>query len=193
MIGRVNLADQVEATVIRSAEASGAVQVYTTWDVEHWRDGKLLSKTLDHNIVTNEGKNKLLNVMFGAAGDASNTQITTWYAELVSSYTTAVATMTYASPTYTPYTGYSGTRPAYVEIKSTAQTTNNSASKASFSITATGPDIIYGASLVGGGSAPTTAGDIAGGGTLFSYSLFAASKTVYSGDTLDVAITINAT
>jgi len=62
--------------------------------LEHWRGNKLLSKNLIDNLVTTQGKNAMLNIMFGGG-----TQILTWYAGLISNagFTTVAVTDTHAS------------------------------------------------------------------------------------------------
>lgn len=160
--------------------------VGSRWDVEcfdklgrlKWAERNL------KNIVTNEGLDAILNIMFNAA-----TQITTWYVAVFESNTTPAAAHTYAVPVYTECTAYDeATRQAYVEAAASSQSITNSANKATLTFNAT--KTIYGAALVGGGSAPTTKGDTAGGGTLFCSVLFAASRAVVATDVLKVTITI---
>jgi hypothetical protein len=96
---------------------------------------------------------------------------------------------TYAVPGFTESSAYDeATRPAFVEAEATAKVTTNSASKATFTISAT--KTIYGAFLCGGGSTPNTKGDAAGGGTLFASSKFATAKDVVDGDILMVVCSI---
>jgi len=164
--------------------------VESIWDVEHWRKGQLLSQSRDHNICTDEGLNKLLNVMFGGAG-SGNTQITTWYVLIFESDTTPAAGTTYATPVFTESTAYDeANRPAFVESNASAKSTDNSASKATFTISST--KTIYGAALVGGGTDADTKDDQAGGGTLYCASKFGASKSVVDDDVLNVTITLTA-
>ena len=149
-------------------------------------DGKEKWREKADNIITNEGLNHILDAVLHAA-----TQITTWYVIPVETNTAPAAGMTYATPSFTESTAYSeGTRQAYVEAAASSQSITNSASPAAFSINAT--KTIYGAALVGGGSAPTTKGDAAGGGTLLCYALLTASKDVSSGDTLNITYTVSA-
>lgn len=136
------------------------------------------------NIVTLQGKNKLNDVMFH--GD---TQITTWYVLIFSTNTTCVNTMTYAVPVFTESTVYNeATRPAYVEAASSSQVTTNTASRAVFTMNDTAT--IYGCALVGGGTDPTVKGNTAGGGTLYSASLFSSAKSVVATNVLSVGISI---
>jgi hypothetical protein len=160
------------------------VKVFSLWDVEHYRQGKLLSKTRDHNICTDQGLNSILDIMFHAT-----TQITAWYVAIFESDSTPAAGNTYATPGVTESSAYTeGTRPAYVEAAASGKSMTNTASKAQFSINNT--KTIYGGMLVGGGSAATTKADVAGGGTLFCSSRFTTEKSVTSGDVLYVTITI---
>lgn len=156
-------------------------------------DGQLLwEPTSDweftHNIVTNEGLDHALESVLDAA-----TQITTWYVTASSSNTSAAAGMTYASPTYTEITSAQvdeSTRQAWTGGTVSSQSIDNSASAARY--TASGSLTLYGASLVGGGSAPSTLENTAGGGTLFAYSLFASSKAMSASDTIDITYTFTA-
>lgn len=153
---------------------SGGVLVSGKYSGQLIRAGKVIEEFEDHNLVVNEGLNKLNDVMFNGA-----TQITTWYLGLFEGNYTPVATVTAATITSasTETTAYtSATRPEYVEAASSSQVTTNSASRASFVFNAT--KTIYGAFLV---SSSTKSGT---GGTLFSASRFSSSKAVESGDEL---------
>ena len=91
--------------------------------VEHWRNGKRINEYRFPNAITNEGANKLLNVMFDGG-----TPVTTWWVGLIdsTSYTAMAATDDYADinqtnngwKEFTNYTdtansGSSTTRPAW--------------------------------------------------------------------------------
>lgn len=156
------------------------------WDVEHWRQGKLLSVTRDHNLCTDEGLNALLDIMFHGA-----TQIDPWYIALFNTDTTILASHTYASPGYTESSDYTeSNRQAYDEAAASSKSITNSASKASFTMNTT--TTIYGAALVGGGTGADTKGDTAGGGTLYCASQFGSEKSVVNTDVLKVTVTITA-
>jgi hypothetical protein len=158
------------------------------WSIECLdKDGNVKWKQENmKNLVTNEGKNSLLNIMFHNA-----TQIATWYFVLFETDYTPLVGNTYAVPGYTETTAYDeATRPAFVEIESTAQSTDNSASKATFTFNA--GKTIYGGALVGGGTDPTVKGNTAGGGTLYSAAKFTENKPVVSTDILKVWITLTA-
>ena len=136
------------------------------------------------NIITNEGLDAILDIMLHAA-----TQITTWYCCLVETDTAPAANMTYAVPVYTESIAYDeGTRPEYVEAASSGQSITNSANKAVFTIDAA--KTMYGASVVGGGTDPTVKNNTAGGGTLFCYAKFAASRSVVDDDVINLTYTL---
>lgn len=148
------------------------------------RDGNLKWTDNVHNVVTNEGLNAILNVMFHAA-----TQITTWYVAIFESDTTPGSATTYAVPVFTESTAYDeATRPEYVVAAASGESITNSANKATFTINAT--KTIYGAALVGGGTDGNTKGDTAGGGTLYCAAKFTSSRNVEDDDTLQITYTI---
>ncbi|MHC4757115.1 MAG: hypothetical protein ACYTE8_00500 [Planctomycetota bacterium] len=137
------------------------------------------------NLVTNEGLDAALDIMFHAS-----TQITTWYVVLSESNTTPLTTHTYAVPGYTEVNAKidEATRPEYQEAAASGQSMTNSANKATF--TFNDSLTVYGAALVGGGSAPTTKGDTAGGGTLWCSALFTTAKGVDATDTIELTYTL---
>lgn len=183
---QVRFGDSVSATVLRSAKQATKVGIGSVHHVECWRDGRLAWVEENHNLVTTQGLNALLDIMFHAS-----TQIATWYVAIIESNTAAAAGMTYATPTYTESTAYGeATRPAFVEAAAAAGVSTNTASPATFTINAT--KTIYGTALVGGGTAPDTKADAAGGGTLFCYSLFSAGKAVVNTDVLKITISLTA-
>lgn len=150
------------------------------------KSGNLKWKEDVHNIVTNEGLNALLNIMLHGS-----TQITTWYCLLFESDTTPAAGTTYATPVFTESTAYDeSTRPAYNEAAASSQSITNSANKAVFTIS--GTKTMYGAALVGGGSAPSTKGDTAGGGTMFCAAKFSSARSVVDDDVINLTYSISA-
>lgn len=160
------------------------IPIGTLWEFEHYRKGKLIDQWEQRNITTDEGLNAFLDIMFHGA-----TQIATWYMAVFEDNYTPLVTNTYALPVYIECTAYApATRPEFVEAAASGKVLSNIASKASFTFNLT--KTIYGASLVGGGSAPTTKADTAGGGTLFASSKFATSKSVVDTDILLVSCTI---
>ena len=162
-----------------------AIWAKSFWEWEHWRDGQLIDSWADGNLCTDEGINYYLDAAFSGA-----TAITSWYVALFEDNHTPAAGDTYAVPGYTESTAYDeANRPGWQEAGVSSKTITNSANKASFTMNAS--KTIYGASLVGGGSAPQTKGDTAGGGTLFGMAQFSSgSKPVVDDDILKVTITI---
>lgn len=140
------------------------------------------------NIMTNQGLNYILNVMFHGTAN-----VTKWYLGLVETDTVAAATMTYAVPVFTECTAYSGgARPEFNEAAASSQAITNSANKAAY--TMTGAKTLYGAALFGGGAGADTAeipgntGDAAG--ILMCYSKFSLSKEVENADVFKCWLTI---
>jgi len=181
---KVKLSDKVSASVESAKALNHGINLTAHWEWEHFRDGKLIDKWEYDNVCTDEGLDHMLDSTFDAA-----TQITAWYVEIFESDTTPDGDTTYAVPVYTPSSSYDeATRPAYTAAAAATQVTTNAANKAVFTISAT--KTIYGAALVGGGTAATTKADVAGGGTLFSASKFTMAKNVVDDDILNVTIAI---
>jgi hypothetical protein len=159
--------------------------VSTHWVVECYdNDGKLKFIERMENICTAEGLNRLLDVMFHGT-----TQITPWYIVIFENDYTPIDGNTYATPGYTECTAYDeATRPEFVESAASSKSLSNTANKATFTINAT--KTLYGASLVGGGTAASTKGDAAGGGVLYAGAKFSSSQGVESGNTFKVTCTI---
>lgn len=161
----------------------------TWWNAECFGSDMKLKWKIEKecNLVTDQGKNANLNIMFHGA-----TQIGTWYFVLFENDYTPLVTNTYAVPGYTETEAYDeATRPAFVESESTAKSLSNVASKATFTFNAI--KTIYGGALVGGGTDPTIKSNTAGGGTLYSSARFSETKPVVSGDILKVWISLTAT
>ena len=181
---KAKASDTVSGIVERPTRIGHNVDINVHWAWEHFRKGVLIDKWEYDNVCTDEGLDHMLDSTFDSA-----TQITAWYVEIFEDDVTPDGDTTYAVPVYTPSTAYDeGTRPEYVAAAAASQVTTNVASKAVFTIS--GTKTIYGASLVGGGSAATTKGNVGGGGTLFSGSKFGASKNVVDDDVLNVTIAI---
>ena len=137
-----------------------------------------------HNVVTDEGLNALLNIMFHGT-----TQITSWYILVYETNTTPNGNTTYAVPVFTECVAYDeSTRVALNEAAASGKSISNTANKARFTFNAT--KTIYGGALVGGGTGAATKGNTAGGGTLFCASLLDAPKAVTDDDYIDITVTI---
>jgi hypothetical protein len=126
------------------------------------------------NLVTTQGKNDLLDQYFkGSAYTAS------WFMGLKGTGT-AVAGDTLASHAgWSEVTPYAGTRPAI---------TYGTSSAGSNTATAVGYSINASATVAGAFVADAASGTT---GVLYSASDFAASRSVVSGDTLNVTLTVS--
>jgi hypothetical protein len=168
--------------------------------VEHWRKGKRINEYHFPNGITNEGKNKLLNVMFHGA-----TAIGTWWIGLIdnSGYTALAATDTYDDinqvangwDEFTTYTdagngGSASTRPQWSEGAASGQSITN-ASPAVFDLTGAGT--VKGVFVVGGDAGSQNKSDHTAGSTLWSTALFTSGDVVVAnGDQLKVTYTVSA-
>ena len=167
-------------------ELKAGLKIRGGWIAECYRKGKLIWTEEIHNVWTAEGLNSLLNVYLHAA-----TQIATWYCLIFETDTTPADGTTYATPVFTESTSYDeATRPEYEEAASSAKSITNSANKATFTISAT--KTIYGAALVGGGTAPTVKGDTTSGGTLAVAGKFATARSVLDGDVINLTYSVTA-
>lgn len=158
------------------------IRVGGVFQGQHIRNGEVIDQWEDHNLVTNEGLNSLLDIYFHGS-----TQITTWYLGVFEGNYTPVAGVTAATITSasTECTAYDeATRQAFDEAAASSQSITNSASKATFTFNAT--KTIYGAFLV---STSTKSGTT---GTLFSAARFSSSKAVVDDDQLLLTYTFTA-
>jgi len=162
--------------------------LHGTWLAVHKdANGNVLSEETIENLVVDGGVNYMLNSALH--GD---TAISPWYVIPFTSNNPVAAGNTYAVPGNTEATGYTeATRREWVEGASTAKSVTNSLSPAV--ITASGPLTIYGFGIVGGGSAASTKGDTAGGGTMLSAGLFDGGifKTLAATETLTMTYTLS--
>jgi hypothetical protein len=144
---------------------------------------------IDSNIVVTEGMNHMLDVVLHGT-----TAVATWYFGLFSANVTPVNTWTAANFTanateITSNTeGYSETtRQAFVEAAASAGSTNNTASKAAFTIITATSVTVWGAGLL--------SSSVKGGtsGTLLSSAKFSAARTLYNTDVFNVGYTLTLT
>jgi len=168
--------------------------------VEHIRDGETIGRYKFKNGITNEGKNKILDVMFDGA-----TQIAAWYLGLIdnANFTALAAADTYddidqAGNGWDEFTDYTDpgnadsatTRPEWAPDPASGQSISNSTVE-QFDITAAGT--VKGVFVVGGIAAANTKGDHAAGGTLWATALFSGGDVpVANGDQLKVTYTVSA-
>lgn len=141
-------------------------------------DGLVVAERSIENLVTTEGVNKLLDVMFGGASASDP-----WYIGLINNSPTPSlvnADTLAAHPGWVETLDYSGTRKAWVE-NAASNRAKTSTTNAQFAINAT--ITAYGLFLCN-----TAAGT---SGTLFSEGAFATPLPMVSGQTLDVVLTID--
>jgi hypothetical protein len=187
MIHKMKLSTNIDAELIRMIRNAvlGKLFISSKWHWEHWRDGKLIDRWVEQNVMVNEGVTYILD-----AALSGGSQISTFYLALFEDDHTPVVGNTYASPGYTESTAYDeANRPQWQEAGVSSLSLTNSANKASFTMNAT--KTIYGAALVGGGTDADTKGDTAGGGKLIAASQFTSgSKSVVDDDVLKVTCAV---
>lgn len=138
------------------------------------RQGKIVDTFEFDNLVTDEGLNHLLDVAL-----AAGSQITSWYLGVFEGNYTPVAGDTAAgiAAASTESSAYSGgVRPAWTPGAVASKTVSNSASRASFTFSAS--KTIYGAFMISSAVINGTSGK------LLSAARFSSSKSVQSGDEL---------
>lgn len=138
-------------------------------------DGKVKWVEEFRNLVTTEGKNSILSVYFDAA-----TQITTWYLGLKGTGSAAAADTLASHAGWSEVTPYAGNRPAITF--GTASAGSLAGSQIAFAINASAT--VAGAFIASAATGTT--------GTLYSAGDFSASRSVVSGDTLNVTPTVTA-
>lgn len=183
--GKGKLGVQSDAGLIAPVTFRELFDVSSTWHVECRRpDGSLRWAVDVHNIVTTVGKNDLLTNYFkGASYTAA------WYVGLVdnASFSAYAAADTMGSHAGwiegTPYSN--ATRVVWTGGTAAAGSIDNSASVAAFNINAT--LTVRGAFLT---SVNTKGGTT---GILYCEADFAAARSVVSGDTLNVTVTLTVT
>lgn len=146
------------------------------------RNGEIIDEWQEPNLVTNEGLNHALSVLFNGG-----TQQATWYIGLFEGNYTPVATVTAATITAasTECTAYDqATRPEYVEAAPASQSISNSSNRATFTMNAT--KTIYGGFLASASAKSATSG------VLFAATRFGTPKSVVATDELLITYTLNA-
>ena len=141
------------------------------------------------NIVTNEGLNKTLKVMFGA-----DSKISAWYIALwnnaidpASTWTAANFTATAGEITSTSE-GYSGAnRILWNPVVPSANVIDNVGQEASFTIVCTTTITVWGAALISAQARGATTGILA------SAARYATIRTLSNGDTYEVGYRLTAT
>ena len=161
----------------------GTVAVGGVFSFELVRNGEVIDTWHEHNLVTTEGLNHLLNVAFKAG-----TQSGTWYVGLFEGNYTPVAGDTAATfvAAATESTAYDETsRQLWNTDAVSAGVVNNGTNKAIFTISAT--KTLYGMFLTSASAKSATSG------TLFSATRFSSARNVLDNDELRVTYTLTAT
>lgn len=160
----------------------GSIQAYSVWTTKLYRRGRLHLVDHGHNVTTTQMLNHIANVVFHGT-----TPITTWYVGLFGSNTTPTADCTYAVPVFTEFTAYDeATRPVFTEGAASGGVLSNVANPARFTFNS--DTTVYGGMLVGGGSAPSTKGNTAGGGILACAKKYDITWQVDATDYMDVVV-----
>jgi hypothetical protein len=139
-------------------------------------DGNTKWAETKKNLITTEGLNHILDTQFHAG-----TAVTTWYIGLKGTGTPVAGDTLASHASWSEVTDYSGTRKEWTEGAAASGSMTN-ASAVDFSVTGTAT--VAGAFL-GSATSGTT-------GTLYGVVDFASSRSVISGDTLQVTVTVTA-
>jgi len=197
-MNQLELEQEADYTVARSAKVNNELLFHNYFDVEHWRGGKMIGHYRMPNGITNQGKDHLLNVHFH-----STTQVTAWYLGMISDGETLAATDTYQNidqvgngwDEFADYTDAANsnsatTRPAWTVGAASSQSVTN-ASAVVFDITGSGT--VSGLFLVGGIVAAQTKGDHAANGILWATAAFTGGDVaVNDEDQLKVTYSVSA-
>ncbi len=152
-----------------------------TWEIVCFdSDGKEKWREINDNIVVNVGLNDILDKYFkGSSYTAA------WYVGIKGAGTAVAADTMASHSSWSELAGYSqAARPTLTLGSVASQSVDNSASKATFSINATAT--VAGAFIVTNNTKSGTSG------TLYGVVDFGSSRSVISGDTLEVTVTLTA-
>ena len=199
-ISRTNVQQSAHLHVSRARKAEDQLQPRGRFVVEHFRKGVKIGHYEFPNGITNEGKNKLLDVMFHGVS-----AITTWWLGLIDNagYSALAATDNYDNinqtgngwDEFTSYTdaangGSASTRPEWTEGAASGQAITNG-TPVVFDITGSGT--VKGLFLVGGIANAQNKGNHEAGGTLWATALFGTGDVaVNDQDQLKVTYTVSA-
>lgn len=140
------------------------------------KDGNVKWEEEKKNLIVTEGLNHILDVTFHA-----DTQVTTWYIGLKGSGTPAAGDTMASHASWSEITDYSGDRKEWTEGAASSGSMTNSSS-VDFSITGT--------ATIAGAFLNTASTGTAG--TLYGVVDFSSARSVISGDTLQVTVTVTA-
>jgi len=178
---KLNAVDGVSAGVIMRPSVGECLTIIGVYHAELIRDGKVIWRDVAPNTVTTQGKNAILDKFLdlGAAYSAIRGIIST---------TVANAASTYATPgVHVEGTSYSGNRPT---PSFSAASSGSKATSSAMAFSITGSMTVAGAGMVLGTSI-NTPGDTAATAILLSSGAFSGgSRSVISGDTLNVTYSL---
>ena len=140
------------------------------------KDGNVKWEEDKKNLITTVGLNHILDTQFHAG-----TQVTTWYIGLKGAGTPVAGDTMASHSSWTENTDYSGNRKEWTEGAASSGSMTNSSS-VDFSVTGT--------ATIAGAFLNTAATGTAG--TLYGVVDFSSSRSVISGDTLQVTVTVTA-
>jgi hypothetical protein len=199
-VSRMSVCQNAGCSLVRARKAEDQLQPRGRFVVEHFRRGVKIGQCEFPNGIANEGKNKLLDVMFHGVS-----AITTWWLGLIdnSGYSALAATDTYENidqagngwDEFTDYTdagngGSASTRPEWTEGAASGQAITNG-SPVVFDITGSGT--VKGLFLVGGIANAQNKGNHEAGGTLWATALFGTGDVpVNAQDQLKVTYAVSA-
>lgn len=151
-------------------------------------DGTIISEEEICNLITNQGKDAVLNYALNNA-----TSVAAWYFAIYSGTYTPAAGSVYATPGGTENTNYTeATRQVWGEGVSSSQSVTNATAA---TITAdTGGIVVTGIGTVGspsGSANASTKGDVTAGDNVL-LSEVTVSKTLAETETLDITYTVDA-
>lgn len=152
---------------------------YFTYEVECvGADGKVKWTETYKNLVTTVGKTDIIDKYF-----KGSTYTAAWYLGLKGTGSAATGDTLSSHAGWTEVTPYTGNRLAITF--GTTSGGSNTATAVSYSITLAGPTTVAGAFVCSASSGTS--------GTLYSAGDFGVSRSVVSGDTLNVTLTVSAT
>jgi hypothetical protein len=199
-VSQMKLGQKAGCCLVRARKAEDQLPLRGRFVVEHFRKGVKIGQYEFPNGITNQGKDKLLDVMFHGTS-----AITTWWLGLIDNagYSALAAADVYAQiggtngwAEFTDYTDAanadsSSTRPEWTEGAASSQAITNG-SPVVFDITDTGT--VKGLFLVGGGANCQNKDDNAqAGGILWATALFnTGDVAVNAEDQLKVTYTVSA-
>lgn len=153
--------------------------------IEHIRNGEVIDKWEDHNIVVDEGLNYILDSALSGATPATTHYVGLFKNNYTPISTNVMATFPGAGIANEANTEYDeASRPTWSEAGVSAKTITNSASPATFTFNT--PVTIYGAFL---SSNATKAGT---SGVLISAAKFSAARSMLAADVLNITYTLKA-